>query len=511
MKRQKIIVIGAGPGGLATSMLLAAQGLEVEVFESRDQVGGRTSILEREGFKFDRGPTFFLYPEILERIFEACGASLHDEVELIRLDPNYRLLFESGEEINATSDIDRMREEIARLNPDDAKALDRYVADNTKKLETFKPFLEQPFNSHLDALKLPLFRVMPQLRPWTSVDGDLKRYFSDKRVRLGFSFQSKYLGMSPFRCPSLFTILAFLEYQYGVFHPKGGCGAVSEAMARVARRMGVKIHLSEPVREVLLEGRRAVGIRTDTGKHHADRLVINADFAHAMKNLVSNGARRKWSDQKLKKKKYSCSTFMLYLGIEGEVPHVAHHNVFLAEGYEDHLKDIETRYQLTENPSFYVQNPCVTDPSMAPPGCSSLYVLVPVPHLHDNIDWPTVRQSFRDSTVARIEKHLGIENLNERIKVEEICTPEDWGASFQLYRGATFSLAHSINQMLSFRPRNRFDDIEGVYLTGGGTHPGSGLPVIFQSAEIASRLIAEDLGTHTPDTTIHAGPQRKAS
>lgn len=490
MSRGSIGIVGAGPGGLASAMLLASEGFEVDVFERRPKVGGRTSILEIDGYRFDQGPTFFLFPEVLERIFARCGRALRDEVELIRLDPAYRLVFEQGGTINATSDLERMREEVASICPKDAAGIDRYMTDNRRKLEVFRPILARPFLSHRDLLSLPLDQLLPMAR---SVDRDLKRYFADPRVRLGFSFQSKYLGMSPFRCPSLFTVLAFLEYEYGVFHPKGGCGAVSEAMARVARQLGVRIHLDTPIREVLLDGRRATGLRTDAGSHGFDALVINADFAEAMRKLVNNGARRRWSDRKLEKAEYSCSTFMLYLGLEGELPDLAHHTIYLADGYEQHLEDIEFTYRLSENPSFYVQNPGVTDPSMAPAGHSALYALVPVPHLHERIDWASEKAAFYEHTLDRIEAKLGVSDLRERIRVSRAYTPVDWAGDFELYRGATFSLKHCISQMLSFRPRNRFEDLDGVYLTGGGTHPGSGLPVIFQSAEITAGLIRDDL------------------
>ena len=488
----KVVIVGAGPGGLASAMLLASAGFEVKIVERLAHVGGRTSTLEVDGFSFDRGPTFFLYPEVLEGVFRMCGRDLHQEVDLIRLDPNYRLVFEEGGRLDATSDVERLKREIAAIAPEDAERVDAYLADNRRKLTNFRPILESPFSSHADLLKLPFADLLPLMRPWLSVDRDLGRYFDDQRIRLAFSFQSKYLGMSPFRCPSLFTILAFLEYEYGVYHPRGGCGAVSKAMARIARQMGVEILLDEPVEEILLEGGKATGVRTAERILMADALVINADFARAMSTLVPDSARKRWTDRKLARKRYSCSTFMLYLGLEGEYPELAHHTVCLANGYEGHLKDIERRYRLTDNPSFYVQNPCVTDPSMAPEGCTALYVLVPVPHMHDNIDWSQQQAKFRQITLKQLERHLGLQNIQDRIRVERMFTPADWSTDMNLYRGATFSLAHSLDQMLSFRPRNRFEDLDGVYLTGGGTHPGSGLPVIYESAKITARLLAED-------------------
>lgn len=489
---KKTIVVGAGPGGLASAMLLAKAGFDVTVLERRDRVGGRTSTIQADGFRFDLGPTFFLYPRVLREIFRMCGHDLDREVDLIRLDPNYRLIFGGdGQRIEATSDVPRMRRELARLSPADADNLERYLDDNRRKLTGFAPVLESAFNGLGDVMRLPFAELLPLLRPLSSVDNDLGRFFSDPRVRLAFSFQSKYLGMSPFNCPSLFTILSFLEYEHGVFHPRGGCGAVTRAMARVARQLGVRIRLNEPVQRILFEGKKAVAVKTPADVHRCDALVLNADFAHAMTHLVPDRLRRRWSDRKLEKKRYSCSTYMMYLGLEGTSDELAHHTIWLSEDYRAQLEDIEKHHRLSDEPSFYVHNPVVTDPSMAPPGMTSLYVLVPVTHQHPNVDWRRERGRFRQGVLRQLAG-LGLEDVERRIRFEKVMTPMDWESDLHIYRGATFNLAHSLDQMLHLRPRNRFEDLEGVYLTGGGTHPGSGLPVIFESARITSRLMAED-------------------
>lgn len=493
MSEKQVVIVGAGPGGLASAMLLAAAGFRVTVLEREGVVGGRTSTLEQDGFRFDRGPTFFLFPEVLEQIFALCGRSLRDEVELVRLDPNYRLVFEQGGELDATSDIARLKTAVAKLCPEDADGVERYLADNRRKFEKFRPILEQPFIRHTDVLKLPLLELLPLMRPWASVDADLRRHFRDPRTRLAFSFQSKYLGMSPFKCPSLFTILAFLEYEFGVFHPRGGCGAVTAAMARVATEMGVDIRLGEPAREMDFDGRRIRRVHTDHGTYRADALVVNADFSNAMRRLVPERLRRRWTDARIDRAKMSCSTFMLYLGIEGRYTDVAHHTVHLCGRYAEHLDSIDRDHVLPGEPSIYLHNPSLIDPTLAPPGMSSLYVLVPVSHAHANIDWSVEKDAYRDTVLARLER-LGMKDLRSRLRTEVIFTPEDWRQDFDLHKGATFSLSHTLDQMLSLRPRNRFEDLDGVYLVGGGTHPGSGLPVIFQSARISTQLIAEDLG-----------------
>jgi len=257
--------------------------------------------------------------------------------------------------------------------------------------------------------------------------------------------------------------------------------------------MGVDVRLNEPVRAMQFEGRRCTGVTTDAGQYEADAVVVNADFAQAMTDLVPDTIRRRWTNRKIAAKKFSCSTFMMYLGINGRYDELPHHTVFLSENYRDVLRDIEQRHRLSENPAVYVQNACVTDPSLAPDGKSTLYVLVPVSHEHANIDWSRERDRFRAVTLRQLGK-MGLGDVEDRIQYEQVFTPADWRQQMGVYRGATFNLAHNLMQMLHLRPQNRFEDLDGVYLVGGGTHPGSGLPVIYESARITSRLLLGDLG-----------------
>ena len=490
-------IIGAGPGGLATAMLLAKAGVRVRLLERLPVPGGRTStITTPEGFRFDLGPTFFLYPRVLEEIFSSCGYDLRDEVEMVRLDPQYRLVFGGGGELLATPDIPRMEAEVSRLSPADAGSFTRFMTATREKFTRFAPFLEQPFESWMDLATPDLVKLMPLLKPWKSLDAELGTFFSDERIRLAFTFQSKYLGMSPFRCPSLFSILSFLEYEHGVYHPVGGCGAVSTAMARLAQDMGVEIRYEEPVESLEFAGRRITAVHTPCGRYAADATVVNADFARSMTRLVPDRLRRRWSDRKISSRRFSCSTFMLYLGIDGCYDDVAHHNIYLSENYRDNLADIEHRHVLSRDPSMYVQNACITDPSLAPRGMSTLYLLIPVTHRHPNVDWRREGARFREVALDQMER-VGIRGIRERIRYEKMLTPDDWQDDYEIYRGATFNLSHDLGQMLHMRPHNRFEDVERMYLVGGGTHPGSGLPVIYSSARITSDLLLSDLGVST--------------
>jgi phytoene desaturase len=498
--RTRVAIIGAGPGGLASAMLLAASGARVTIFEKDDVVGGRTrSWTTPEGYSFDLGPTFFLYPRVLKEIFHRCGSALEAEVDLRRLNPQYRLVFEgpgrTRTQLDCSSDFDQMEAELAKFAPDDAKGLRPFIAENRAKLEAFRPVLERAFEGPLDMVKWDMISALPLLRPWATVDQDLGRHFRDPRVRLAFSFQTKYLGMSPFRCPSLFTILSYLEYEHGIFHPIGGCGAISRAMARVAERLGVEIRLSTPVDRIAFEGRRARGVEVGGTRHEADAVVVNADFAHAIPKLIPAELRRDWSDQKIEKANYSCSTFMLYLGLDRTFPELAHHTVILSEEYKRNISDIETG-TIPDVPSLYVQHAGATDPTMAPAGHTALYVLIPVPNLLKRPDWPAQAARYREIALDRLQA-IGLPDLRPHIRYEKIVAPQDWESDYGVGFGATFNLSHELPQMLYFRPGNRFRDVQGVYLVGGGTHPGSGLPVIYEGARITTGLMAKDLGLPT--------------
>ncbi|MEK0446409.1 MAG: All-trans-zeta-carotene desaturase [Verrucomicrobiota bacterium] len=497
MTPSEVVIIGAGPGGLAASILLAAAGMKVTILEKMETVGGRTSSIREAGFRFDLGPTFFLYPRVLDEILQTAGTTLRNEVELIRLDPQYRVHFGAGGQIDATPDAAAMERQIAALCPADAGGFARFLADNRQKFAGIRSCLERPFHGWGSLFAKEVLSSLPHIRPWESVDGYLHKFFSDERVRLAFSFQSKYLGMSPFRCPSLFSILSYLEYDYGVWHPVGGCGEVSEAMARVARRLGVDIRLNEPVTSLEFEGRRVVAAHTGQGRYAARALVANADFAHAMKSLVPDRLRPRWSDSALEKKQFSCSTFMLYLGVEGSFEHMPHHTIHISREYRRNLQQVEELKVVPTEPSFYVQNAGVSDSSLAPKGQSGLYLLAPVPHRSAKVDWNHSKAAFREKILQSAEA-IGFEGIKDRIRWERVITPDDWEHSYAIHRGATFNLAHTLTQMLHLRPRNRFEDIDGMYLVGGGTHPGSGLPVIYEGARITAQLLCEDLGFALP-------------
>jgi phytoene desaturase len=257
--------------------------------------------------------------------------------------------------------------------------------------------------------------------------------------------------------------------------------------------MGAEIKLNTEVNELIYDGKTVVGVKTNNGEYRAEKIILNADFAHAMTTLIPDSRRKKWSNKKLEKKGYSCSTFMLYLGLDKLYPDAPHHQIYASKDYENNLKDI-TEHKITwDDPSLYVQNACITDPSLAPAGKSTLYVLVPVPNTDESIVWDDIKEEYSEVILDMMEKKLGFDNLRDSIVSQTIVTPDDWGSS-DIYRGAVFNLAHSLDQMLWRRPHNRFEEFDNLFLVGGGTHPGSGLPTIFESGRITSKLVLSDLG-----------------
>jgi len=487
-----VLIVGAGPGGLACSLLLAKAGLNVKILEKTGRVGGRTKVIEKDGYRYDNGPTFFHYTEIIEEIFQAIGKDAHEELNLIKLDPNYRLVFGEGGALDASTDIEYMVKQIEQLcGKKDAEGFRKYVLDNRKKLKLSKNCLNSPWTSWTNLANKRALRVAQVLRPWRSVASDLSKFFDDDRMQLAMSFQTKYLGMSPFQAPSLFTILSFLELEYGIYHAKGGLGTITEKMGELAEELGVEICLNEPVKECLFDGKKIVGVKTEKNTYTAKKYVMNVDFATGMKGLIPDKLRKRWSDKKLDEKSYSCSTFMLYLGVDKEYD-LDHHQIYASKDYHTNLKDVTENKITWDDPSLYVQNACLTDPSMAPEGHSTIYVLVPVSNVHESINWDEIKHDYRDVVLETMKK-LGYDDLKEHIVSETIVTPDDWGER-DIYKGAVFNLAHGLDQMLWRRPQNRFEELNDLFLVGGGTHPGSGLPTIFESGRISAKLICSDLG-----------------
>lgn len=494
MSKKKVIIVGAGPGGLTAGMLLSQKGFEVDIYEKRNIVGGRNGFIQAGEFKFDIGPTFFLMKDVLERLFKICNRNLSDYVNVIELDKMYHLIFDDKRFI-PTTNFEQMIEELERVFPGSSEGYKKYIERERKKYDRLIPCLEVPYGNITDYISLRLIKALPYLDSHKSLFDVLGNYFDDDMLKICFTFQAKYIGMSPWLAPGLFSILSFIEHSGGVFHIEGGLNQLSQALAKVTKENGGNIHLSEEVKEIIVENGIAKGIRlADDSKIWADYVIINADFANAMTKIVKEENRKKYTTEKLKKMKYSCSTFMVYLGLDKVYEDIYHHNIFFAKDYKHNVEEIVSNSILSEDPSFYVHNPSVLDKTMAPEGKSALYVLVPIGNTSGGIDWDSNKDAFKEKILNLLESKAGMTDLRSHIEEIRIITPDDWEHKMDVYNGATFNLGHNMGQLLYFRPHNEFEEFENCYLVGGGTHPGSGLPTIYESARISSELIMKREG-----------------
>ncbi len=473
-------------------MLLAARGFKVTVFEKDAQVGGRNAAIVSNGYKFDTGPTFLMMKFILDEVFQEAGRRIEDCLEFVKLEPMYRLQFEDAR-LEPTTRREAMLEQLDAHFPGHRAGYDKFMAVEKERFHRMYPCLQKDYASVKRYFSKDLLRALPKLSIGRSLISVLGDYFREEKLKLSFTFQSKYLGMSAWDCPGAFAILPYVEHAFGIYHVMGGLSEISEAMARVCRELGVELRLATPVKQLVLEGRRVRGVELADGERVlGSETVLNADFGYAMKHLVPPGVLRKYRPENVDARAYSCSTFMLYLGLD-KIYDLPHHTIFFARDYRRNISDIFQAKVLSEDISFYVRNASITDPALAPPGHSAVYVLVPVPNRTAQIDWAREGAGFRDRVVAAMQQRAGMTDLARHIREEIVFTPQTW-QDMNIQYGATFNLAHSLGQMLYFRPRNRFEELDHCYLVGGGTHPGSGLPTIYESGRIAANLISRRYG-----------------
>jgi phytoene desaturase len=490
-KDKRVIIIGAGPGGLTAGMILARRGFDVTIVEKKPHVGGRNAELKAGDFLFDTGPTFLHQKFTLDEVFAEAGRRSEDYLDFVLLDPMTRLSW--GEtSLETTSDIEQMARRIDRVFPGNAEGYRRVMADHQVKMRTIYPCLQRPYHQWRSYLSSTLLKAFPYVATADSVVDVLDRYFDDDRLKLAFTFQAKYLGMSPWSCPALFSILSYTEYKYGIYHVKGGLCRISHAMAEVFGEHGGKLRLGAGVKEVVFQGSHVKAVILEDGERlECDDAIMNADYAHAVTTLM-NG--RSLPVKQLERKKYSCSTFMLYLGLDTIFPQQPHHHILFADDYRRNVSEIQGERLLSDDMSIYIRNSSINDPLVAPPGRSGIYVLVPTINTRHGFDWERHAPEYREKVLARIEERSELKNLRRHIVEERMITPVDWRDGLDVFMGATFNLAHTLDQMLYLRPHNRMRGYDNLYLVGGGTHPGSGLPTIYESGRISSNLLCERHG-----------------
>lgn len=496
----RVLIVGAGPGGLSAALNLTGLGVEVTVVEKEPIPGGRMRglTLGTNGeYAIDTGPSIMQLPQVLERIFRRAGLRIEDYVTLRRLDVNTRVHFWDGTHLDTTWDQPRMRADIARLKPDLVSAYDRWFEHTRAKYQVaYGTFMAHPADSL--GYYNPL-RLLPavKFKPWQTLYAHLDEHFHDDRFSYAFSYPSKYLGLHPTTCSSVFSVIPFLELEFGVWHVMGGFRALAQGMMKAAQAKGATFRMSSPVARVLVEHGRATGVELESGEQlFADAVVVNADLPWAATTLIDNSWRRgtRLSDATLKRAKYSCSTFMLYLGLDTVYRDLPHHLISLSNAARrTDPAALEDRDVDLDDPPFYVVNPNVTDPAGAPAGHSALYVLVPTPNTHAPRDWKQVEAELTRRVPDWLAK-VGMKNVRQHITAQRAFTAETWRDDFNVHRGAVFNLSHTWLQLGPLRPRVRSPDIEGLYWVGGGTHPGSGLLTIMESANIAADFISRAAG-----------------
>lgn len=488
---KKIAVVGAGPGGLAAAMLLSNRGFEVDVFEKERVIGGRNAELSLGPYRFDLGPTFLMMKFLLDELFEETGRSTSSYLDCVQLDPMYRLIFKDRS-LLARSEPQAMQAEIERAFPGEGAGLERFLRRESERFEKLYPCLQKPYGTLASMFNFTLAAAVPHIALGRSLFDVLGAYFKSEELRLAFTFQSKYLGMSPWDCPGLFAMIPYTEHAHGIYHVQGGLCRISDAFFQVATEGGARVFTSTPVKRVLTKEGRAVGVELQDGeKRQYDEIVLNADFGFAMNTLFDPGTIRKYTPEALASKQWSCSTFMMYLGVDKTFPEADHHTIVFARDYHRNLEDISRRRVASEDISVYIRNSAVTDSTTAPVGHASLYILVPVPNNMSGIDWEQEKWRYRERVFRLLKERTAFNDLEQHIVEEVMITPSDWENKQSVYRGATFNMGHNWMQMLYLRPHNKFEEVDNCYLVGGGTHPGSGLPTIFESARIAANLISD--------------------
>ena len=490
--RPHAVVIGAGFGGLAAAVRLGARGWRVTIVEKLDAPGGRAYVFRQDGFTFDAGPTIITAPYLLEELWTLCGRRMSDDVQLRSMDPFYRIRFDDGTVMSCSADLAATRAEVARIAPEDLPGFERFMRDSEAIYRVaFGELADKPF--HRIGALLRAVPAMIRLQGYRTVFGKVGDYFSNPKLRVAFSFHPLLIGGNPMTTTAYYCLIAHLERMHGVHYAMGGMGALVDGIVGLIDGQGGHLRCNAEVEEILVENGRAAGVRLAGGERiRADIVVSNADVGWTYSKLLAQHPRRRWTDRKVARARYSMSLFVWYFGTNRRFEDVYHHTMVLGPRYEGLLKDIFTRKHLAEDFSLYLHRPTMTDPSLAPPGCDAFYVLSPVPHLGSGTDWAAHAEPYRAAIERRLEETV-MPGLGASIVTSRMITPQDFRDRLLSVNGAAFSLEPQLFQSAWFRPHNRSEEVEGLYMVGAGTHPGAGVPGVVSSARILDQLVPEGM------------------
>jgi phytoene desaturase len=481
------LVIGSGFGGIAAAIRLQARGYDTTILEMRDKPGGRAYVFEDKGFIYDAGPTIITAPFLIDELFELAGKRTEDYVKIVPVTPFYRILFSDGRQFDYTGVELEIVEQIRKFNPGD---VDGYLAFAAKSRAIFErafiDLADQPFSSITD-----MIRVAPdliRLRSQESVFALVSRYVKDPSLQQVFSFHPLLVGGNPFQSSSIYAMIHYLERKWGVHFAMGGTGALVQGLLRLFTDLGGKLRLNTKVEQLLVEDGTAKGVRLASGEELPAAVVVsNADVANFYKKAVAASVRKKWTDKRLDRMRYSMGLFLIYFGTDRTYPDLAHHTIVLTKRYKELLEDIFQRKILADDFSLYLHAPTRTDPSLAPPGCECFYVLSPVPNLGGDVDWNAVKECYADAILASLETHCP--DLRQHIISKIIWTPLDFETQLDAHLGSAFQFEPILTQSAWFRPHNVSEDVKNFFLVGAGTHPGAGVPGVLSSAKLLDRVV----------------------
>jgi len=488
---KRAVVIGAGFGGIALAIRLQRAGIATTLVEKRDKPGGRAYVWKEEGFTFDAGPTVITDPDCLKELFEGTGSQLSDYVDLMPVDPFYRLCWEDGKAFDYNDDQAAMERQIAAFNPDDVEGYNRFHAYSEELYqEGYIKLGAVPFQSLGSMLQAAPELV--RLEAWNSVHTMVARHIKDPHLRQAFSFHTLLVGGDPFKTSSVYGLIHALERRGGVWFARGGTGALIAGLIKFFQDLGGDFRLNAPVARIEMQGDRATGVTLDSGEViPADMVASNADVVHTYGKMLGHTPRGKAQAKSLKSKRFSMSLFVLHFGLKTPQPQLAHHTICFGARYRDLIREIFAGPKLPEDFSLYLHAPCATDPSMAPDGMSSHYVLSPVPHLGAaDIDWSVKGPEYREKIIDYLEERY-IPNLRRDLVTTRIYTPADFKDDLHAHLGSAFSLEPILTQSAWFRPHNRDDKVSNLYVVGAGTHPGAGIPGVVGSAKATAGLMLE--------------------
>ncbi|MDI6402659.1 phytoene desaturase family protein [Balneolaceae bacterium ANBcel3] len=494
--KKKVVIIGTGFGALAAAARLLADEYEVELFEKQDLPGGRAYVFKKEGYTFDSGPTVITAPFMFDDIFEKAGKKRQDYFSLQPCDPFYRIFDHNGDHFDYNSDDAFIASEIDRWNPDDKEGYQAFI--KTTKAIFQKGFVEladKPFLSFMDMVKVAPDLI--RLQSHQNVYKYISKYIKNEFLRRCFSFHPLLVGGNPFDTTSIYSMIHYLEKEWGVHYATGGTGSIVNGLVRLIEELGGVIHLNSEVKKIRTNTRGlAEGIELDDGRFiAADAVVSNADIAWTYRYLIDEKHRKKYTNKKIDRFKYSMSLFVLYFGTDKAYrdtdTKLKHHNIILSKRYKELLNDIFNNNTLADDFSLYLHMPSLSDPSLAPDGGETFYVLSPVPNLDSETNWGDIAEEYGDRILSFLEENY-LPDLKKHIKVRMHIDPLHFKDHLLSYKGAAFSIQPLLTQSAWFRPHNRSEDISNLYFAGAGTHPGAGLPGVLSSSIIVQDLINKD-------------------